>query len=129
MPAIIFSACETPHGDMIAARSELGLCRLLPPGTGLGDLYAWAAQHAPAAELVADPDATAEIQAQLDEYFAGKRHDFSVTMDLRGTPFQRAVWQAVCDIPYGETRSYADIARTVGRPAAWRAVGAANAIN
>lgn len=127
MSTILFSTCETLHGDLLAARSGRGLCRLLPPGTGLDDLYAWAGQHAPTAELAPDPEPDEELQRQLDEYFAGRRRDFNLTLDLRGTPFQCAVWQAVCDIPYGETRSYADIARTVGRPAAWRAVGAANA--
>jgi O-6-methylguanine DNA methyltransferase len=126
---ILFSTCTTPYGDMIAARSTAGLCRLLPPGTGLDDLYAWAGQHARTTDLLPDPAPDPQLQQQIDEYFAGKRHDFSLPLDLRGTPFQRAVWQAVCDIPYGETRSYADIARTVGRPGAWRAVGAANAIN
>jgi O-6-methylguanine DNA methyltransferase len=63
---------------------------------------------------------------QLDEYFAGKRREFSFALDLRGTDFQRACWRALVAIPYGETRSYADIARAVGRPRGFRAVGMAN---
>jgi O-6-methylguanine DNA methyltransferase len=63
---------------------------------------------------------------QLNEYFAGKRREFSFALDLRGTAFQRACWRALVAIPYGETRSYADIARTVGRPRGFRAVGMAN---
>jgi O-6-methylguanine DNA methyltransferase len=63
---------------------------------------------------------------ELEEYFAGCRREFSFPLDLRGTDFQRACWHALLAIPYGETRSYADIARAVGRPNAFRAVGMAN---
>lgn len=124
-----FATCTTPHGDMIAAFSARGLCLLLPPGSSLMDLHAWCATHTPAADLIPDPEIAADLQLQLDAYFAGARREFVVELDLHGTPFQRAVWQAVRAIPYGETRSYADIARAVGRPTAWRAVGAANAVN
>ena len=63
---------------------------------------------------------------ELEEYFDGKRRDFSFPLDLRGTGFQLACWRALLAIPYGETRSYADIARAVGKPNAFRAVGMAN---
>jgi epoxyqueuosine reductase len=63
---------------------------------------------------------------ELDEYFAGQRREFSFRLDLRGTPFQLQCWRALLDIPYGETRTYADIARSVGKPQAFRAVGMAN---
>jgi methylated-DNA-[protein]-cysteine S-methyltransferase len=63
---------------------------------------------------------------ELEEYFSDKRHKFTFPLDLRGTDFQRACWQALLKIPYGETRTYADIARAVGKPTAFRAVGMAN---
>jgi O-6-methylguanine DNA methyltransferase len=63
---------------------------------------------------------------ELEEYFAGQRRKFSFALDLRGTNFQLACWRALLAIPYGETRSYADIARAVGRPQGFRAVGMAN---
>ncbi len=63
---------------------------------------------------------------ELEQYFAGKRREFSFALDLRGTEFQRACWHALVAIPYGETRSYGDIARAVGRPQGFRAVGMAN---
>lgn len=66
---------------------------------------------------------------QLDEYFAGTRRDFDLPLALHGTPFQRRVWAALLAIPYGETRSYRDIARAVGSPRACRAVGMANHAN
>ena len=66
---------------------------------------------------------------QMREYFAGTRTAFDLPLAPRGTDFQRAVWRALDAIPYGETRSYADIAQAIGRPAAVRAVGAANGRN
>jgi methylated-DNA-[protein]-cysteine S-methyltransferase len=63
---------------------------------------------------------------ELEEYFCGKRRDFTFPLDLRGTDFQLACWYALLAIPYGETRTYADIARAVGKPNAFRAVGMAN---
>jgi methylated-DNA-[protein]-cysteine S-methyltransferase len=63
---------------------------------------------------------------ELSQYFAGKRRQFDFPLDLRGTDFQLACWNALLAIPYGETRSYADIARAVGKPNAFRAVGMAN---
>lgn len=63
---------------------------------------------------------------QLQEYFAGKRTTFDVPLALQGTEFQKQVWEALRDIPYGETRSYRDIAEVIGSPKAYRAVGSAN---
>jgi O-6-methylguanine DNA methyltransferase len=63
---------------------------------------------------------------ELEEYFAGSRREFTFPLDLRGTEFQLACWRALQQIPYGETRTYADIARVVGRPLGFRAVGMAN---
>jgi len=63
---------------------------------------------------------------ELEEYAAGKREKFSVPLDVQGTPFQQKVWKALRAIPYGETRSYGEIARQIGNPKAARAVGMAN---
>jgi O-6-methylguanine DNA methyltransferase len=74
-------------------------------------------------------DSPAELQPyvrELAEYFAGTRRNFTFALDLRGTEFQVACWNALLAIPYGETRSYGDIARAVGRPQGFRAVGMAN---
>jgi methylated-DNA-[protein]-cysteine S-methyltransferase len=70
-----------------------------------------------------------EAERQLREYFAGRRQSFQLTLDFAGTAFQRAVWNALLTIPFGQTRSYGEIARQVGRPSASRAVGAANGQN
>jgi methylated-DNA-[protein]-cysteine S-methyltransferase len=70
-----------------------------------------------------------ETERQLKEYFAGQRKEFAVKLDLAGTAFQRKVWSALLTIPFGETRSYGQIARQIGNPDAVRAVGAANGSN
>ena len=70
-----------------------------------------------------------ETTKQLGEYFAGSRRVFDLPLEFRGTDFQRQVWRTLLDIPFGETRSYLDVARSLGNPAAVRAVGAANGRN
>jgi methylated-DNA-[protein]-cysteine S-methyltransferase len=70
-----------------------------------------------------------ETERQLQEYFAGRRKSFSLKLDLQGTKFQNSVWQALLGIPFGETRSYGQLARQLGNPRAMRAVGAANGRN
>jgi methylated-DNA-[protein]-cysteine S-methyltransferase len=70
-----------------------------------------------------------ETERQLREYFAGKRKTFSVPLDMRGTRFQKDVWEALLAIPFGETRSYGQLAAQLGNPRATRAVGAANGRN
>ena len=66
---------------------------------------------------------------QLEQYFAGDRIEFDLELDMQGTAFQKDVWNALLTIPYGETRSYGEIARQIGRPDRARAVGAANGSN
>lgn len=70
-----------------------------------------------------------ETVRQLGEYFDGRRRAFDLALDFVGTPFQQQVWAALLAIPYGETRSYGQLAETLGRPSAARAVGAANGRN
>ena len=82
-------------------------------------------------DLVADDQhpVLIETERQLGEYFAGKRKSFSVALDMRGTRFQKDVWEALLAIPFGETRSYGQLAKQLGNPRATRAVGAANGRN
>src|SRR5262245_36884235 len=70
-----------------------------------------------------------EASAQLEAYFAGERSDFELPLAMDGTPFQQRVWQELCAIPYGETISYGELARRVGKPGSARAVGLANGRN
>ena len=87
--------------------------------------------HPPASRhtWTADPTGFATVVDQLHDYFAGDRHSFDVPLALEGTDFQLQVWQALEDIPYGETRSYGQLAAAIGRPGASRAVGLANGRN
>jgi methylated-DNA-[protein]-cysteine S-methyltransferase len=70
-----------------------------------------------------------ETERQLNEYFGGRRKSFALKLDFDGTSFQQRVWRALLTIPFGETRSYGEIARQIGNPTATRAVGAANGRN
>ena len=70
-----------------------------------------------------------QIKREMDQYFAGKRKEFTIPLDMRGTEFQKKVWQALREIPYGETCTYKEIAEKIGNPKACRAVGMANHCN
>ena len=85
--------------------------------------------HLNAAAAANDVPLLRETEKQLTEYFAGTRTQFSLTLDFAGTDFNRIVWQALLTIPYGQTRTYGQIAKQIGDPAHARAVGAANAKN
>jgi len=74
-------------------------------------------------------DAFTGVRDQLEEYFDGTRHEFDVKLALAGNPFELRVWHALCEIPYGETVSYGQLASTIGAPLAARAVGLANGRN
>ena len=80
-------------------------------------------------EFMDDPESLVEALEQLETYADGTRRSFDLTLDPRGTEFQRAVWDAVYAVEYAQTQTYGDIARAIGRPAAVRAVGAANGAN
>lgn len=112
---------------MITMPSPLGVLRLFADGDALAGVYL-PDQPAPPAPHGDSPvlRATAE---QLGEYFAGTRRAFDLPLAPRGTGFQQTVWRTLVTIPYGETWSYGALARAIGRPAASRAVGAANGKN
>lgn len=120
---------ETPIGALRLLATDRGLAFLALPRAAGGGLTGWLARMAPGARREEAFAPLRDAARQLAEYLAGKRTGFDLPLDLRGTPFQRAVWGALQAIPYGETRSYADVARAVGRPHAVRAVGTANGAN
>jgi methylated-DNA-[protein]-cysteine S-methyltransferase len=113
----------TPVGPLTLGSDDRDrLCRLAfgaPTPDNLAD-----------ATLVTEPfGVIAETVRQLEAYFAGTRHEFEVELAPQGTDFQLAVWDTLRTIPYGETMSYGELARAVGRPTAFRAVGQANGRN
>ena len=120
---------DTPVGSMLCATSERGLAYVrLPRASGRG-FAGWLRKHAPGAEVRAGFAPNRAAAQQILEYLDGKRVAFDLPLDLRGTDFQRRVWAELLAIPYGETRTYAELARTLGEPGAARAVGTANGAN
>jgi epoxyqueuosine reductase len=120
---------ESPIGVLFAATSERGLAYLeLAHASGRG-FAGWRRTAAPEAHAIEGFAPNRAAIAQVLEYLEGKRRAFELALDLRGTPFQRRVWQALLEIPYGETRTYREVAAAIGRPAAVRAVGTANGAN
>jgi len=114
--------------------SPVGRLRLVASDKGLAGVW-WADSNRPT-RIRARGDSESprhpvlvETERQLREYFAGRRQTFDLKLDFVGTPFQRSVWKALLTIPFGQTRTYGEIAKQVGRPSASRAVGAANGQN
>ncbi len=118
MPTFYYSKFPSPVGPLAVAVTERGLARLefdrgqIPAQ----DNNTW----------IKSEEKTRTCRHQLEEYFARTRREFDLPLDLQGTEFETRCWQALLKIPYGETRSYGDIARAVGSPKAFRAVGLAN---
>jgi methylated-DNA-[protein]-cysteine S-methyltransferase len=118
---MVYDEIDSPVGPLLVVADESGLRRIFFPEEGRA--------HAPEAGWVRDPRPFARLHEQLAEYFAGRRRTFALDLAPEGTAFQRETWRALSAIPYGETISYAELARRVGRPNASRAVGAANGAN
>jgi len=119
----VYKKMKSPVGELTLVAGARGLAAVLwpddrPGRVRLGDL----SEDRNHPLLV-------ETENQLREYFAGERRSFSLPLSPEGTEFQRKVWLALREIPYGETRSYGELARSIGRPTASRAVGAANGRN
>ncbi|NGO76206.1 methylated-DNA--[protein]-cysteine S-methyltransferase [Streptomyces sp. YC504] len=111
--------------------SPYGPLTLVATDGVLSGLYMTDQRHRPAEETFGLPDDSGfePVVEQLTAYFAGDRTDFDLPLHLDGTEFQRAVWAELLKIPYGETRSYGELAEALGNPAASRAVGLANGKN
>ncbi|WP_166242645.1 methylated-DNA--[protein]-cysteine S-methyltransferase [Paenibacillus turpanensis] len=129
METIYWSDAVFGEWELQAAATEHGLCWIEFDRSSLDSLQRWAASAVPGAVLVRDEEKLAPYLAELREYIAGERISFTAPLDLRGTAFQRKVWEQLREIPYGATCSYADIALAIGSPKAVRAVGGANGRN
>lgn len=130
--SLISHTCDSPLGRMLALFSPQGLCLLeFVSGTQgmtreirqVEALHGKPVQAGPSFELAS------RLEAQLRAYFVGKLRDFDLPLDFVGTEFQQQVWRGLLQIPYGQTRSYGEQARLLGRPTATRAVAAANGSN
>jgi methylated-DNA-[protein]-cysteine S-methyltransferase len=118
---MLYTTFDSPIGELL----------LSGDGQALHGLYMQEGRTAAAvrADWQRDDDAFTDVRAQLDEYFDGRRTDFDLPLAMAGSEFQRRVWRALEDIPYGETISYGEQARRLGPPATPRNVGAANGRN
>ena len=119
METLFYWRASSPVGPLFLAASTKGLVRL--------EFEARVEKLNPSTiQLHESKSALAPYLRELNDYFAGERRKFSFPLDLRGTEFQLACWHELLEIPYGETRSYRDIAEAIGHPHAYRAVGMSN---
>jgi methylated-DNA-[protein]-cysteine S-methyltransferase len=114
---------------MYLAASSRGLVYAGPFHAAFSEMKQWLAARYPGYELVESEAWLQPYAASLAAYFEGRRTGEWPPLDLSGTPFQRSVWQALLEIPYGETRTYAEIASRIGKPSAVRAVASAIGAN
>lgn len=119
METLFYIRTSSPVGSVFLAASTKGLVRLEFEGRVLKI-------NSSTTQLQESKRALTPYLRELEEYFSGERREFSFPLDLRGTEFQLACWRALLEIPYGETRSYRDIAEAIGHAHAYRAVGMSN---
>jgi O-6-methylguanine DNA methyltransferase len=123
MESLYYSRMPSPVGPLLIGTSKTALVMLAfdrgLPQMIAGQPVAWEESE----------KQTNHVRRQVDEYFAGRRREFELELDLRGTEFRKRCWNELLRIPYGKTRSYAEIARAVGNPNGFRAVGQANHYN
>lgn len=127
---VIVSWVETPLGPMVAGATERGVCLLEFTDRRMLEAQLETVRRRFKAALVPGKHALLDqLERELGEYFAGTRQRFEVALDTPGSEFQRRVWEALLRIPCGSTRSYEEVAETIGAPGAQRAVGTANGQN
>jgi methylated-DNA-[protein]-cysteine S-methyltransferase len=117
---------NSPLGVYVLVSSQQGIVCVKPEEQMKTDSTRW---ERDGITLEDRNEYTGRLAEELDSYFAGKLRQFSIPLDLRGTEFQLQVWEYLYSIPYGETRSYGQVAHAIGRPTASRAVGRANGTN
>jgi methylated-DNA-[protein]-cysteine S-methyltransferase len=117
---------DSPLGRYILVSSKKGVVCIEPVEQEMKHIARWKRETI---QLREDNTYNRMVAAELDAYFKKKLRQFSVCLDMRGTDFQHRVWHALRNIPYGETRTYGEIARAIGHPTAVRAVGLANGAN
>lgn len=127
MQTLCYQPLNTSLGTFLLAASDRGLCRLHLPGEA--DWSGWFDRHFGGPASSGWNPALRRAASQLEQFLAGERRDFDLELDLRGTVFQIGVWNQLRSIPFGETRSYAQVAAGIGRPGSSRAVGTATGRN
>lgn len=120
---VVYDSYQAPLGFIFIIMDETGVVRVELTSEG------WQECQAAFGELERDKMRCGEAICQLDEYFHGQRRQFTIPLSIKGPEFSKRVWQELETIPYGETRSYAEVALAVGSPKSYRAVGQANRRN
>ncbi|MFQ6015532.1 MAG: methylated-DNA--[protein]-cysteine S-methyltransferase [Anaerolineae bacterium] len=128
MEKVYYCAVGSWLGKLYIASTEKGLCRIAFEGEE-DEFFQWLTRQFGSENLVEDESKNGLASEQLKDYLAGGRREFALSVDLRGTAFQKAVWGELMRIPYGVTVSYKEVAERIGKPAAIRAVGSANGAN
>ena len=130
MLTMAYTFAQMPWCELLIATGERGLVAVQFVGNeGRQHEVARLAAHWRGSELVESEKENRQAIEELNAYAAGRLCEFTVPLELRGTEFQMSAWRALLEIPYGETRSYGDLARAIGHPQAFRAVGMANHSN
>jgi len=130
MRRIVYKEFDTPVGRMVTAATKTGCCLLEFEDRGGLDVIKKRILKRYGVEMAQGEGPILErVLSETKDYFEGKRFGFSFPLDVKGTAFQRSVWRELLSIPYGERRTYGEIAVLVGRPKAVRAVGRANGEN
>lgn len=128
-PAIYWTQFVHEDWTLYIAATLTGLCYVSSQNETYEDFIKGELIRYPGSIVVQDDEQLQPYATELTEYFQGIRQEFTSSFDYHGTPFQLAVWNALCEIPYGQTKSYSDIANHIQKPAAVRAVGAAIGAN
>lgn len=128
---VYYSEVDTEIGILTVAKTDNGVC-WINFGSNEDTLYqlkAWTKRWLNTDQLTKSDNELSEVKNQLIDYFTGKRKVFDLSLDIYGTSFQKLVWENLLNIPYGEVRSYKDIAAIINSPKSVRAVGGANQNN
>lgn len=128
-PAIYWSLFTHKDWNLHIAATTAGLCFIGSQDQPIDELAHWAQKRFPGSPLIRNDEKLQPYASALGEYLDGSRQDFSLPYDYWGTAFQMDVWNALREIPYGQTMSYSDIADRIRKPAAVRAVGSAIGAN
>jgi methylated-DNA-[protein]-cysteine S-methyltransferase len=128
-PTIYWTLLAFEDWNIYIAATIKGLCFVGSLNNPFEELADWAETRFPGCQLVQNDEKLGAYKAEIIEYLQGKRQSFTTPMDYQGTSFQLNVWNALCEIPYGQTCSYSDIAHRIQKPAAVRAVGTAIGAN
>ncbi|WP_339204785.1 methylated-DNA--[protein]-cysteine S-methyltransferase [Paenibacillus sp. FSL K6-3182] len=128
-PPIYWTLLTHEAWSLYVAATTEGLCFIGSQNEPIDELLQWANTRYPGTPLLENIELLQPYTIEIAEYLQGFRKQFSISFHYQGTAFQQEVWKALCDIPYGETKSYSDIAHQIQRPAAVRAVGTAIGAN